>query len=104
MYEIAAALKEIKDRINRDEAQMSEYTDGLHSESTENINESQSTIVDLEIANAELEEDLSEAESTIVDLEIANAELENDLSEAESTIVDLEIEVAELKNIINKEG
>lgn len=82
MERILQAIKELKDRMNAVELKLSQYIDGVHKESTESI---------------------SETESTIVDLEIQNADFENSMSEAESTIVDIEIEVAELKNIINKE-
>lgn len=65
MYELSKAFKEIKDRMNAIELKTSQYIDGVHGVSTENIKESESTIVDLEIQIALLEARVEELEEKI---------------------------------------
>lgn len=60
--EIMSAINEVKDHINEVELKLSKFIDMVHGTSTEGINESQSTIVNLEIAVAELEQRVKKLE------------------------------------------
>ena len=60
--EIMQAINEVKDHVNEMELKLSKFIDMVHGNSTEGINESQSTIVNLEIKVAELEQRVKELE------------------------------------------
>ena len=65
MKEINSAKKALRAEL----LSQSQFTDVIHKDSTDSINESDTVIVDLEIANAELQGKNSELEARIKTLE-----------------------------------